>query len=119
MSTASLAERIRMNQKSRSPVQDTVNKLYDQISEALAAGSSYRGLHVQLTREGHNVGKNHNSLFAAYQVVKRRRGNALRALTSTPGLKADATIAAGDQATAVADQMPTAIVDSRRKIDEW
>ena len=73
MSSSRLADRIRANRKSRSPVEDTVEELYEEVSEAVEGGASYRKIHAQLTREGHNVGKGHSSLFRAFKKVKARR----------------------------------------------
>jgi hypothetical protein len=100
-STTSLADRIRANRKSRSPVQDTVEQLFDQISDAIARGSSYREIHHRLTREGHNVGARHNSLFAAIKVVKARRERD------------------GVAPSEPRRELPAAIVDTRRKTTVW
>ena len=122
MSSASLADRIRINKKSRSPVQDTVDKLYNDITDAIARGSSFRAIHAQLTREGHNVGKRHNSLFAAYKVVKRRRERqpmaSYRPDETAQRYSAPDVTAVGSAQTS-SGQMPTAIIDTRRKINEW
>ena len=122
MSTANLADRIRMNQKSRSPVQDTVEKLFEDITDAMAAGGSFRAIHAQLTREGHKVGKRHSSLFAAYKVVKRRRDQQAAAspcITGASQRHITPDAAAEEFVSNSSGQMPTAIVDTRRKINEW
>ena len=49
-------------------MQDTVEELYAEIVEALEGEGTFRTVHAQLTREGHNVGKRHNSLWAALNV---------------------------------------------------
>ena len=122
MTDAKLADRIRMNQKSRSPVQDTVDKLFDDITEAMAEGGSYRTVHAQLTREGHNVGKRHNSLFTAYKIVKRRRDQQPAALphaAGTPQGHIPLGMTAEGSGSNLFGQMPTAVIDTRRKIGEW
>jgi hypothetical protein len=122
MPAPKLADRIRMNLKSQSPVQDTVDKLYDDITDAITRGSSYRAIHTQLTREGHNVGKGHSSLFAAYNVIKRRRDQQSAASPNTADTTernvAIDTVAEG-LAFNSAGQMPAAVIDTRRKTDEW
>jgi hypothetical protein len=122
VSFTNLADRIRANRKSRSPVQDTVDKLFDDISEAIAQGSSFRAIHAQLTREGHHVGRRHNSLFAAYKVIKRRREQqptASSQLDDAAQRHNAANMTANGSARTSSGQMPTAMIDTRRKINEW
>lgn len=120
MSIASLADRIRANRKSRSPVQDTVDELFDEISEAIKSGGSFRAIYAQLTREGRNVGKGHNSLFAAYKAVKARRDQSAPTpvVEKTPAL----LINVGSTAPTLGvspREMPAVVVDTRRKTTDW
>lgn len=102
-------------------MQDTVDKLYDDITDAIARGSSFRDLHTQLTREGHDVGKGHSSLFAAYKVVKRQRNQQSAASPSSTGAEQNiaAGTAVGELALKSSRHMAAAVIDTRRKIDEW
>lgn len=103
-------------------MQDTVDKLYDDIADAIARGSSFRAIHAQLTREGHKVGKGHSSLFAAFKAAKARREQSSMS-TGDRIVDAPQPVSAGAVAmtsgTAALGQMPAAIIDTRRKIDEW
>jgi hypothetical protein len=122
MSSATLADRIRANRKTRSPVQDTVNDLFNDISVAIASGESFRNIHAQLTREGHRVGKGHTSLFAAFNAVKKlREQQSKSAPVSVGGAPQPVAAGAATMTSGItsAGQMPTAIVDARRKPTEW
>ena len=101
MTANSLAQRIRANRKSRSPVQDTVEQHFDEITACRNEGISFEDIHVRLTREGHNVGRKRNSLWAAYKAVKSRREQ----------MPAPTPMASSE--------MPAAIVDNRRKPTDW
>ena len=118
MSPPNLAERIRTGRKSRSPVQDTVELKYDEIVQARTSGCSYRDIFTQLSREGHNVGKNHTSLFDAFQKVKARRERS-RSNASGSAVEGNGPQTPTVSAQASPDQLPGAIIDTRRKTTGW
>jgi len=122
MSSATLSDRIRANRKTRSPVQDTVSDLFKDISVAIASGESFRNIHAQLTREGHKVGKGHSSLFAAFNAVKKRREQQSKSTpVSVSGAPQSAVAGVVTMTSNItsAGQMPTTIVDTRRKPTDW
>lgn len=127
MSSITLADRIRANRPSRSPVQDTVGEHFGEISAALAAGVSFRDLYRQLTREGRNVGRSHTSLFSAYKAVKARRNEPssldrrdIAEPARIPANPAKMSAPANQLRNAVVPaEMPAAVIDTRRKTNDW
>jgi len=123
----SLADRVRASRRSRSPVQDTVEEHFDEISAALADGVSFRDLHSQLTREGRNVGRGHSSLFSAYKTVKDRRNETISlrrgdlperpSVAENPAKESRPT--ALQREVPNPTQMPLAVIDTRRKTTDW
>ena len=119
MSNPSLAERARKNRKSRSPVQDTVRGMFEDVVDAIAAGVPYRTLHEQLTREGHNVGKSHGSLFAAVKAVRAERAIVSGEPVGQPSTPPVAASTTSSSVSVVSISMPDVVIDSRRKMTDW
>lgn len=127
MSLPSLSDRIRATKRSRSPVQETVERKFDQITDALAKGDSFKDIYDQLSQEGEFVGAARNSLWNAYHAVKRRRAKAGEAtgiapvaqVTPAPTVPRPSLPSQAATLPAAAERVVTGVTDTRRPTTDW